>query len=125
MVANKKHLADYVLKPPWQGEGHHLEGAPLEVVMEKFTTLASPKCQNFVFGSKYFLRSGMSIMECAMTIKDYYGFKFVHSSRCLGQPKDNMFLFKMSVDLPCCDTNLVKRMHVGGGGGHRVLLGHV
>lgn len=31
----QKHLADYVLKSPLQGEGHHLEGAPLEVVMKK------------------------------------------------------------------------------------------
>ena len=33
----------------------------------------------------------------------------------LGQPKDNVFVLKMSMDLLGCGINLMKRMHVGGG----------
>lgn len=51
MATSKQFLVDYHLKSSLQGEGHHLEGASLKVVMDKFTTLASPTCQNFVYGS--------------------------------------------------------------------------
>lgn len=73
VVANKRNLAHYHLKSPLQGEGHHLEGASLEVVMEQFIILASLNCHNFDFGSKQFLRSGMGTMDCIMTLKDYGG----------------------------------------------------
>ena len=99
MAANKKFLADYFLKSPSNGEGHHLAGSSLEVVMDKFSTLASPNCRNFVSGSKGFVRSGMDIMESIMVLKDYSGFKYVHGSRFPGQSKDKVFVFKMSVDL--------------------------
>lgn len=42
MATQKQILGDYILKSLTNGEGHHLEGSFLEMVMEKFTTLASP-----------------------------------------------------------------------------------
>jgi hypothetical protein len=57
MAASKQFLADYLLKSPSNSERHHLIGASLEAVMDKFSTLASPNCRNFVSGSKRFVRS--------------------------------------------------------------------
>jgi hypothetical protein len=59
LAASKQFLADYLLKSPANVEDHHLVGSSLEVVMDKFSVLASPNCRNFVSGSKRFLRSGM------------------------------------------------------------------
>jgi hypothetical protein len=114
MAASKQFLADYLLKSPANVEGHHLVGSSLEVVMDKFSTLASPNCRNFVSGSKHFLRSGMGTMDSIMALKDHYAFKFVHGSRFPGQSEDKVFVFKMSVDLPGSGVELVKRMQVGG-----------
>jgi hypothetical protein len=114
MAANKRFLADYLLKSPINVEGHHLVGSSLEVVMDKVITPASPNCCNFVFGSKRFLRSGMGTMDSIMALKDHYIFKFVHGSRFLRQSKDKVFVFKMFVNLPGSDVELVKRMQVGG-----------
>jgi hypothetical protein len=110
----KKFLADYLLKFPANIEGHYLVGLSLEVVMDKFNTLAYLNCRNFVSGSKRFLCSGMRTMDNIMTLKNHSAFKFVHGSRFPGQSKDKVFVFKMSVDLPGSDVELVKRMQVGG-----------
>jgi hypothetical protein len=48
MAASKQFLADYLLKSPTNVEGHHLVGSFLEVVMDKFSTLVSLNCRNFV-----------------------------------------------------------------------------
>ena len=77
MAASKKFLAEYLLKYPSNGEGHHLVGSSLEIVMDKFNTLASPNCRNFVSGSKRFVCSGMSTMDSIMALKDHSGFKYV------------------------------------------------
>ena len=114
MAASKKFLADYLLKFPSNGEGHHLAGSSLEVVMDKFSNIASPNRHNFVSGSKRFVRSGMGTMDSIMALKDHSGFKYVHDSRFPGQSKDKVFVFKMSVDLPGSGVDLVKRMQVGG-----------
>jgi hypothetical protein len=114
MTANKQFLANYLLKSPANVEGHHLVGSSLEVVMDKFNTLASPNCRNFVYGSKRFLRSEMGTMDSIMALKDHSAFKFVHGSRFPGQSKDKVFVFKMFVDLLGSGVELVKRMQVGG-----------
>jgi hypothetical protein len=114
MAASKQFLADYFLRSPTVGEGHHLVGSSLEVVMDKFSTLAFPNCRNFVSGSKCFVRSKMKTMDSIMALKDHYAFKFVYGSRFPGQLKDKVFVFKMSVDLPRNGVELVKRMQVGG-----------
>jgi hypothetical protein len=114
MAASKQFLADYLLKSLANVEGHHLVGSSLEVVMDKFSTLASSNYRNFVSGSKHFLRSGMGTMDSIMALKDHSAFKFVHGSRFPRQSKDKMFVFKMSVDLPGTGVELVKRMQVGG-----------
>jgi hypothetical protein len=44
MAASKQFLADYLLKSPANVEGHHLVGSSIEVVMDKFSTLASSNC---------------------------------------------------------------------------------
>ena len=45
--------------------------------MDKFNTLASPNCLNFVFGLKFFLCSAMGIIDSIMALKDHSTFKFV------------------------------------------------
>ena len=82
--------------------------------MDKFGTLASPNCRNFVSGSKSFLRIGMRTMDSIMALKDHSTFIFVHDSRFSGQSKDKVFVFKMSLDLPGSGVRLVKKMQVGG-----------
>ena len=82
--------------------------------MDKFSTLASPNCRNFVSGSKRFVRSGMSTMDSIMALKDQSSFKYVHANRFPGQSKDKVFVFKMSVDLPGSGVDLVERMQEGG-----------
>jgi hypothetical protein len=114
MAASKQFLADYLLKSPANVEGHHLVGSSLEVIMDKFSTLASPNYRNFVSGSKRFLRSEMRTMDSIMTLKDHSAFKFVYGSRFPGQSKDKMFVFKMFVDLLGSGVELVKMMQVGG-----------
>jgi hypothetical protein len=113
MAASKQFLADYLLKSPSNGEGHHLVGESLEVLMNKFSTLASPNFRNFVSGSKRFVRSEMGTMNSIMALKDHSGFKYVHGSRFTGQSKDKVFVFKMSVDLLGSGVDLVKRMQLG------------
>ena len=113
IAANKQFIADYLLKSPPNGDGHHLASSSLEVVMDKFITLASPNCHKFVSGSKRFVRSGMGTMDSIMALKDHSGFKYVHGSRFPGQSKDKVFVFKMSVDLLGNGVDLVKLMQVG------------
>jgi hypothetical protein len=114
MAASKQFLADYLLKSPVNVEGHHLVGSFLEIIIDKFSTLTSPNCRNFISGSKRFLRSEMGTMDSIMALKDHFAFKIVHSSRFPGQSKDKVFVFKMSVDLPGSGVELVKRMQIGG-----------
>ena len=54
MATNKQFPANYLLRSPASGEGHRLVGSSLEVVMDKFGTLVSPNCHNFVSELKYF-----------------------------------------------------------------------
>ena len=89
--ASKIFLADYLLKSPTVGEGHQLVGSSLEMVMDKFSLLASPNCCNFVSGSKRFVRSGMETMDSIMALKDHYTFKFVYGSWFPGQSKNKVF----------------------------------
>ena len=49
--------------------------------MDKFSTLASPNCYNFVFGSKCLMCSEMGTMDSIIALKDHFTFKFVHGSR--------------------------------------------
>ena len=114
MAASKQFLANYLLKSPASGESHHLVGSSLEVVMDKFNTLASPNYRNFVSRSKRFSRNRMWTMDSIMALKDHSAFKFVHGSWFPGQSKDKMFVFKMFVDLLGSGVELVKNMQVGG-----------
>lgn len=74
MTASKQFLANYLLKSPSHGEGHHLKGASLEIVLDKFTTLAS---SNFMFGSKRFVQSGMGTMQSITALKYQFGLQFL------------------------------------------------
>ena len=82
--------------------------------MDKFNTLASLNCRNFVFGLKCFVHSEIRIMNSIMAFKDHSAFRFAHDSRFAWQSKDKVFVFKMSLDLACNNMEFVKRMHVGG-----------
>jgi hypothetical protein len=67
--------------------------------MDKFSTLASPNCRNFVAGFKHFIRSGMGSLDSIMALKNHYEFQYVYDSRFPRQSKDKVFVFKMYVDL--------------------------
>ena len=110
MVASKQFLANYFLKSPTSGEGHHLVGSGLEVVMNKYDTFASSNYCNFLSGSKHFLHSRMGIMDSITVLKDQSAFKFVHGSRFPGQSKDKVFIFKMYVDFLGSGVELVKKI---------------
>jgi hypothetical protein len=49
MAASKQFLADYLLRSPTIEEGHHLVGSSLEVMMDKFSTLANGVGNNRLF----------------------------------------------------------------------------
>ena len=82
--------------------------------MDKFFTLASPNCRNFVAGSKRFIHSKMGSLDSIMALKVHYGFKYAHDSRFLGQSKNKVFVFKMLMDFVGNEVNMVKRMQCGG-----------
>lgn len=52
MVASKQFMFDYILKSPLSRELNHHHGASLEVVMDRFSTLAYPNYMKFMVGSK-------------------------------------------------------------------------
>jgi hypothetical protein len=80
MAASKNFVADYLLESPSNGEGHHLAGSSLEVVMDKFSVFVSRNCRNFVSGSNCFVRSEMGTMDSIVTLKDHSGFKHIHDN---------------------------------------------
>lgn len=84
MAVSKKILADYLLKFPSNDEGHHLVGSSLMVIMDKFTTLGSPYCRNFVSNLKRFVCKRMDTVDRIMVLKDHSGFNYVYGSRFLG-----------------------------------------
>ena len=81
MIANKQLMVDYIQKSFPPIEKNHLHRASLEVVMNIFSTLASPNSMNFVVGSKRFIRSEVAFMGKIMAFKDHFGFKYMHDSR--------------------------------------------
>lgn len=48
---------------------------------------------------KKFHLSGIGSLDSIMVLKKYSRFRYVHNSWFLGQFKDTIFMFKMSVDL--------------------------
>lgn len=82
--------------------------------MDKFNTLASQNCRNFISGSKHIVCNGMNTMDSIMVLKDHSEFKYIHDSKFPKQSKDTMFVFKMFVYLPGSDVDFVKQVQVGG-----------
>ena len=78
--------------------------------MDKFSTLASPNCRNFVSDFKHFVCSRMDTMDSIMAYKDHSDFKYVNDGKFLGQSKDKVFFFKMFVNLQGSGVDLVKCM---------------
>ena len=68
MVGSKQFLSKYHVYLPTYYEGHHLDGASLEVVMDKFATLTSLD-YNFLYELKHFMRSGMVTMDSIMALR--------------------------------------------------------
>ena len=54
VVTSKQFLVDYILKSPLPREKNQLHSPSLEMVMDKFSTLAY---KNFMVGSKRFIQS--------------------------------------------------------------------
>ena len=52
MAASKQFMFDYILKSPLHRELNHRHGASLEVVTDRFSTLAYPNYMKFMVGSK-------------------------------------------------------------------------
>ena len=96
LAMSKKFLADYLLKSPSNGEGHHLASSSLEVVIDKISIFASSNCRDFVSCSNHFVCCELGMMDCIMALKDHSGFKYVHDSRFPEQSKDKIFVFRMS-----------------------------
>jgi len=48
-----------------------------------------------------------------MMLKDHSSFKYVYGSRFMGQSKDKICVFKMSIDLPRSRMDLIECMQVG------------
>ena len=44
MATSKQFMVDYLLKSPASGENHQLVNSSLDVVTDKFSTLASSNC---------------------------------------------------------------------------------
>ena len=49
--------------------------------MDKFITLKSHNCRNFLSRLKGFVHSGMGRMDSIITLINHLGFKFVHGSK--------------------------------------------
>ena len=112
MPMNKQFLADYLLKFPFNDEGRHLTCSSLKVIMDKFNTLVYLNYRNFIYVSKQFVHSEVGTMNIIMELKDHYGLKYVYGNIFSRQSKDNVFIFKMLMDLWRSGVNLVKCMHV-------------
>lgn len=82
--------------------------------MFKFYTLNFPSWTNFVAGSKHSIHSMMVSIDRIMALKDHYRFKYVHINRISRQPKDKVFVFKMSMDHVGSGINMVKCMQCIG-----------
>lgn len=53
MAASKHFVANYILELFLQGQKNHLHGTSVEVVMQNFSTMASPNCRSFVAVSNW------------------------------------------------------------------------
>lgn len=99
----------------WCGDKYHLHKVSLEVVMDKFFTLASPNCRNFVAWFKRLICSRMGTINNIIALKGHYGFKLVYGSRFLGQSKEEKKnVLKMLVDLLGNGINLMNKFQIGG-----------
>lgn len=90
MEMNKQFLIYYLLNSPINGKAHHMVGLLLEVVIDKFTTLASPNCRDFVYGSNQFMHCGMGTMVRIVALKDHSNFKYIHGNMFPRHSKDKM-----------------------------------
>ena len=52
--------------------------------MDRFDTLASPNCRNFVASSKCFVGSGMDTIDSIMMLRDHLDFNYVYGSKFRG-----------------------------------------
>ena len=67
-------------------------GSSLEVIMDKFNTLASQNCCNFISSSKHIVCNGMNTMDSIMVLKDHSEFKYIHDSKFPKQSRHNVCL---------------------------------
>ena len=110
-MATSKNILEFpIYSNSIVGKGHHMVGSLL--IMDKFTTLTFPNCQNCVVGSKWFVHMEMGMMDSIMALKDHSTFKFVHGSRFQGQLINKVFVFKMCVDLHGSGVNFCKALVV-------------
>lgn len=69
MVANKQFLAYHLPKFPCSNEGYHLASSSLEVIIDKFNTLAFLNYHNLISMSMCFAYSGLYTMDSIMPLK--------------------------------------------------------
>jgi hypothetical protein len=113
MATGKQFLIDYLLKTFTPKKKHLFQGASLDVIMDKFATLVLSKVRNFWARLKRLVQSSMETMENIMELNDHSWFKFVHNNYFSMQSKDQVFVFKMSMDLLGSGVNLIKQMQAG------------
>jgi hypothetical protein len=107
MATSRNFFSDYTLKTPTLGEKHHIQGISLKNVMDKFATLSSPNCRNFVASARRFVCNIMDIIDSIMVLKDNAKFKYIHDSQFPSQSINIVFVFKMSIDLAGSGIDLV------------------
>jgi hypothetical protein len=78
--------------------------------MDKFATLSSPNCRNFVVDARRFVCSGMDTIDSIMALKENSKFKYIHDNRFLNQSTDKVFIFKISIDLAGSGIDLVQQV---------------
>ena len=91
---------------PWGRS--HIHGASFGVIIDRFSTLASPYSMNFVSDFKWFVWKGICSMDNIMVFKDHFGFKYVHDSRFSWQYKERNYMFKVSVDFVGSGANMCR-----------------
>ena len=72
MGVSKQFLTNQLFKSPSNSKGRHLVGSSLEVVMVKFSIIASPNNCNFISGSKCFAHSKTCTIDSIMMLKDHW-----------------------------------------------------
>ena len=111
MVASKEFL-DKSLIYSGPRSKKMLRGQELEDVLDMFEHLSSSNLRNAILLSKSSGKRG--VYDSFMAMQRYTTIEYIHGNIFLNQGKDKVRVFKMLVDGPGSDVDLVKHMQLGG-----------